>query len=421
MSERTCFRARIINPDDPVSVMDYREGALVVDESGRIESCGVFDPDFEGKVVDLSNRLIIPGFVDVHSHIPQLDVRGKHGATLLKWLDRYILPAERAFSNSSVVTDVATRFFKKLILNGTTTAGLYSTVHEAATDRCFEIARAAGVRGFIGKVMMDRETPADLIEDTNASLAASERLCAKWHGAADGRLSYAFTPRFAPTCSFELMQGVAKLAADAGAYIQTHIAETVEESARVRKLFPKYRNYTELYEAAGMLGPKTILGHAIHMSDGEYRMVAAAGAKIAHCPTSNLFLKSGRMPVEKVEKAGCIYALGTDVGAGTSMSILTEMRHADYVQESLPMSPEKAFWLATAGGARVLSVEGDIGGLDAGKFADFCVIDIKGIDPRYDLADLGSEEILSLLMYRGDSRAIEATYVSGKRLDVDAI
>jgi guanine deaminase len=419
--KRTCFRARIINPDDQNSVMDYRDGMLVVDGAGRIESCGPFDPKFEGDVVDLTGRLIIPGLVDVHSHIPQLDVRGKHGVTLMKWLDRYILPAEQAFADPKVVMDVGTRFFKKLILNGTTTAGLYATVHEDATDRCFELAFGSGVRCFIGKVMMDRNAPGGLAESTAGSLAASERLCTKWHGAADGRLAYAFTPRFAPTCSFELMQGAARLAREAGAYIQTHIAETEEENARVKKAFPKYRDYVELFEDAGMLGPRAILAHAIHLSDGEFGRIAKLGAKIAHCPTSNFFLKSGRMPVERVEKAGCAYGLGTDVGAGTSMSIFNEMRHADYAQQEMPVSPEKAFWLATVGGATALSMEGDIGSFDAGKYADFVVIDVSGIDPNFRLSDLRPEEILSLLMYRGDSRAVDATYVAGKKLDVDAI
>ncbi|MFH1830898.1 MAG: guanine deaminase [Pseudomonadota bacterium] len=420
-NEITGFRARILNPDGPESVLDIRDGMLVVDSSGRIVSCGPFDLNFQGQFIEFKNRVIIPGLIDVHSHIPQLDVRGRHGATLLKWLDRYIFPAERAFHDIKVVNDVAIRFFKKLILNGTTTAGLYSTVHFEATDRCFEIAAASGVRCYIGKVMMDMHSPSELAEDTKTSLTQSEKLCAKWHAACGGRLSYAFTPRFAPTCSMELMKGAANLASQAGAYIQTHIAETKDENQRVREIFPKHKDYVEVYEDAGILGPKTVLGHAIHLSDDEIKRLAASQAKIAHCPTSNFFLKSGRMPARKIEEAGLTYGLGTDVGAGTSMSMFVEMRHADFTQQAMEITPEKAFWLATQAGAKTLSMENDVGSLDSGKYADFCVIDITGIDPRYRLSELGADEILSLLMYRGDSRAIEAAYVAGQKLNVDAI
>lgn len=413
------YRARIIFSKAPEEVLDIADGLVEVDAAGRIASCGPWREDFRGSVVDLRGRLILPGLVDLHSHIPQLDCRGRHGATLLAWLERYILPAERAFADSAVVEDVATRFFKKLILNGTTAAGLYATVHEEAAHRCFEIARASGVRCFIGKVMMDQHSPEGLVERTADSLAAGERLCAKWHGMEGGRLAYAFTPRFAPTCSLELLRGAGRLAREAGTYLQSHIAETREENARVRELYPQFRDYVELFEGTGCLGSKAILAHAIHLSDGEYARMAAAGAKIAHCPTSNFFLKSGAMPLPRIEAAGMAFGLGTDVGAGTSLSLFTEMRHADYAQAEAAISPAKALWLATRGGARAMSLEGEIGGLDPGMWADFCVLDVAGIDPAVRLSELTTDDALSLLMYRGDSRAVEATYVAGKKLDVD--
>ena len=415
----TAFRARILNPASPERVDDIPDGLLEVGADGRILACRPTPPDFKGPAVDLRGKLLIPGLVDVHSHIPQLDCRGKHGATLLEWLDRYILPAERAFADPAVVADVATRFFKKLILNGTTTAGLYATVHADATDRCFAIAKAAGVRCFIGKVMMDQHAPEGLLEQTKGSLAASEELCAKWHNAENGRLRYAFTPRFAPMCSLALWKEVGKLASASGAYLQSHIAETQEENARVRELFPQFADYVALFEATGCLGPRTILAHAIHLTDDEYRRMAASETKIAHCPTSNFFLKSGWMPVARVEKARVVYGFGTDVGAGTSMSVFAEMRHADYTQLEHSIAPAKAFWLATMGGARTLSMEREIGNFEKGKYADFCVVCTEGIDPAYRLAELETDEILSLLMYRGDGRAIEATYVGGTKLDVD--
>jgi guanine deaminase len=166
---------------------------------------------------------------------------------------------------------------------------------------------------------------------------------------------------------------------------------------------------------------RTILGHAIHLSDSELLRMAKAHAKIAHCPTSNFFLKSGRMPVERIEARGIVYGLGTDVGAGTSMSLFTTMRHADYIQPSVAVSPFKAFYLATMGGARALSMADRIGNFAGGKYADFCAVDVRKIDPRYKLAELSADELVSLLMYRGNGDVVAETYVQGKRLDVDAL
>lgn len=415
----TAYRARIISASGPSEVIDITDGLILVDDHGRITSCGLYTDGFKGKVIDLSGHLIIPGLVDVHSHIPQLDCRGKHGATLMNWLDRYIFPAERAFADPKVAEDVATRFFKKLILNGTTTAGLYSTVHADATNRCFEIAKAAGVRCLIGKVMMDQHSPEGLVESTYTSLKESEGLCSKWHGAKGGRLSYVYTPRFAPTCSLTLLAEVARLAKASGAYIQSHIAETREENERVREIYSQFADYFSLFEETGCAGPRTILAHAIYLSEDEYNRMARTETKIAHCPTSNFFLKSGWMPVLRVEAAGIVYGLGTDVGAGTSMSVFTAMRHADYTQLETTMAPTKAFYIATLGGARVLSLEKETGSLEPGKSADFCVVDVAGIEPHCRLSDLDTNEVLSLLMYRGSSAAIKAAYVAGEKLDVD--
>lgn len=373
------------------------------------------------KIVDLRRRLIIPGFVDCHLHLPQLDCRGKHGATLLDWLKRYIFPAEMAFKDLRIVDDVGKRFFKKLILNGTTTASIYVTVHAHATDHAFKLAKACGVRAIIGKVMMDQNAPDGLKEQTNWSLKQSEMLAEKWHCTAGGRLRYAFTPRFAPTCSKELFTEVGKLLQKTGAYLQSHIAETRAENERMRELHPEFADPFSIFEKTGCAGPKTILGHAIYMSDDEYRRMAQAGTKIAHCPTSNFFLKSGWMPVARVEKAGVTYGLGTDVGAGTSMSIFTEMRHADYTQLETGITPTKALYLGTLGGAKTLSMEDEIGNFDAGKCADFLVLDIRQIDYHYRLSELSTDEVLSLLMYRGDGRVVTETYVGGKKLDVDVL
>lgn len=396
-------------------MIDLRDGELVVAD-GRITACRAADHSTPS-----SGRLIIPGFVDCHSHIPQLDCRGKHGSTLLSWLEQYIFPAEMAFADLALVENVATRFFKKLILNGTTTAALHATIHATSTHRCFEIAEAAGVRVVLGKVMMDQHAPTGLLEKTHQSLSQSEKLCAQWHGKAFGRLHYAFTPRFAPTCSKKLWQETAKLVEQSGAYVQTHLAETVEENARVRELFPEFQNPFELMEETGCCGKKALFAHSIYLDDGALKRMEKTHSKIAHCPTSNFFLKSGVFPMERVERAGITFGLGTDVGAGTSMSLMKEMRNADYTQRDGGVPPYKAFYLATLGGAKALEMGHEIGNFEIGKAADFCMVDIAAIDPQYRLSDLDTNELLSLLIYRGDSRCIESTYVNGKRLDVDAL
>ena len=419
------YRGFVIHSIEPEVIEAYIDGAIVVDGEGKISACGEFAKMKKkfpvATVKDHRGKVIMPGLIDCHIHLPQLDQRGKHGATLLGWLDKYIFPAERAFKSDKVARDVARRFFKKLILNGTTTSLVLSTIHAKATNIAFGMARDSGLRVFMGKTMMDQHSPAGLLEDLHTSLNESIALCDKWNGAENGRLKYAFTPRFAPTCSEALWENVGRLAAEAGAFIHTHVAETHGENLRMHELFPDYNDYIELFEETGCLGPKMLLTHAIYLSESEFHRIAAAHGKVIHCPSSNLFLKSGRMPVEIVEGSGITYGLGTDVGAGASMSLFTTMRHADYVQPKVSITPRKAFYLATLGGAKVLSMGDSIGNFAVGKAADFNVVDIHGIDPRYKLSELDADEFLSLVMYRGGGRVISECYVQGKKLDVDAL
>lgn len=420
------FRGRIINPLSRSEFVEYKDGVLGVDSKGAILFCGDYG-NFKNKISsktiinDYSVRLIIPGFVDCHLHMPQLDQRGRHGSTLLDWLSKYIFPAEMAFKDLKVVEDVAKRLFKKLILNGVTTSAVYTTIHAKATDLAFQIAGESGLRIVMGKVMMDQHSPKGLKESTSKSIKESMKLYEKWHGKKGGKLMYAFTPRFAPTCSKKMWKELGLLMSKTKAYLQTHISETKREVERVGELFPEYIDYTDLLEKNGCLTKKTLLAHAIYVSPSECRRIASRGTKVVHCPTSNFFLKSGRMPVEMIEAAGITYGLGSDIGAGTSLSSFTSMRDSDYIQPLFDVSPSRAFYSATLGGARVLSLESKIGNFEKGKRADFCVVDIGEIDPRYSMLDMTADEILSLLMYRGDGRVIKETYVDGKTLDVDSL
>jgi guanine deaminase len=429
---------------------DVPDGALVVDPQGRIRAAGPFAEvaaAHPGEAVqDLRPLWILPGLVDLHSHLPQYPAVAMDGLELLPWLHTHIFPAELRFADPAFAAAAAARYFRDQLALGITTTVVYGSIHPEATHRAFQEAERCGIRCVLGKVMMDRNAPDRLREDTAVSLAQSAELCAAWHGRDGGRLQYAFTPRFAPTCSMELMRGAGRLAAKHAAYVQTHLSESFQEIQWVGELFPAARDYTDVYASAGLLGPRTLLGHGIHLSPREREAIRAAGASIVHCPRSNAFLKSGIMPLRRWLEEGLGVGLGTDVGAGPSLDLWAEMamactasklRWADQrtqgrrleslglpaadrdrvvqalgLEPDLPIGPAEAFALATLGGARALGQADRIGSLEPGKEADFIVVDPAAVDP-----DPGREEaeaVLCRLIYRSDPRMVRAAYVRGR-------
>jgi len=408
------YLGRIFNPRGPGEFEEFHPGYLAVDAAGRISGCGPWDEGarqrFGGaEPIDYGKRLILPGFIDVHLHLPQLDVRGRDGLELLEWLERYIYPAESAFVDPDVARTGARRLFRELVRNGTTCAMIYSSVHRSSTEIAFAEAAEFGIRAIIGKVLMDRNAVPALEEDPERAVEESLELYERWEGYDRGRLHYAFTPRFALACSEELLRRVGEVARPRGAYIQTHLAETEAELEWVRELFPGYGSYTEVYYRLKLLGPRTVVGHAVHLGEDEYHLLAETGTKVAHCPSANLFLHSGRMRLEKMDEHRIEVGLGSDVGAGPSLSMFDLMRDMYYLNR---VSPLRAFYHATLGGARVLGLAGEIGSFAPGKEADFVVVDPSPlIDPDADM-----RAILSQLVFRGDDRQIAATYVRGRRL-----
>lgn len=377
-------------------------------EGGRIRDLGAGPPPLTGEREDLGNWLILPGFVDLHTHYPQLEVRGRYGATLLEWLKRYVFPEEATFSDPRKAERVARQFFSELFRAGVTTAVLFSTVHEEATDIAFRVAQEMGARAVIGKVMMDREAPEALLENPEISLERSLHLFRRWNGVEE-RLYYAFTPRFAISCSDRLLRMAGEAAAEHGAFVQTHLAETEEEVRQVQTLFPGVPTYTEVYERAGLLGPRTIVAHAIHLSERERALLAQRQVRIAHCPASNFFLRSGRMDLWALKRYGLIVGLGSDVGAGPYFSPFAHMRDACYTN---PLSPAEAFYMATRAGAEALGWEDRIGDLLPGMEADFIVVDPS----RLIRPDAPVEEILPQLIFRGDEREIRRTVIRGREV-----
>ena len=368
-------------------------------------------------------RIICPGLIDVHAHLPQYPASGLGQGELLPWLREYIFPLEREF-NTARSRQQSPRFFHALARHGTTTAMLYATIYDESCDASFQAAEQSGLRVTLGKVMMDIGSYGDLPPEkiVSVSLAQSERLCRRWHGANGGLLAYAFSPRFAVSCSDKLMRGAAELAARYDAPIQTHLAENLAELERVQQLFPTALDYTDVYDRCGLLTPRTVLGHCLHLSGRETAILAERGSKVAHCPTANFFLTSGLLPLDRILQAGIGVGLGTDVGAGTELNLWQVMRSALETQKARSyhepglrlLKPAEAFHLGTQGGAETLGLGRVVGTLEPGKEADLLVIDRAELGAYGDPGALEPAEAVSLCIYRAGPHATLATYVRGK-------
>jgi guanine deaminase len=419
----TAYRGHIISPLDAASYDNFPDGGLFVDENGRIVAAGQWQDllaahGMPARTVDYGKRVILPGFVDLHIHLVQMAQTGRSGDTLLGWLNKYIFPSEMKFARLEHATKLAAWFFRELARNGTTLAAVFTSIHKQAADVAFSHAAEGGFRVIMGQTLMDRNAPDALREDTEASLADSEELCQKWHGFDDNRLLYAYTPRFAPTSTDRQLQGAARLFRKyPGSYMQTHLSENPHEIAWVQELFPECKDYLDVYASHGLIGANCLFAHSIHLSDSEIERLVAADAAVVHCPSSNLFLKSGVFPYRRAKARGLKIALGSDLAAGPEMSLFKVMKDAAYVQSELWLDPKELLYLATLAGARAVNLEGKIGSLQAGKEADFVVVDpaLKSSVPR-DILEQAADEILSSLVYVGDDRMVVATYVRGKAI-----
>ena len=430
------LRARVLTPLAAGGTRYERDGAVHVDAAGRIAAVHRWpgDPARDGPVVvDLRPLVLLPGLVDLHVHLPQLPNAGVGaGLDLLTWLDRYIFPLEREFDGPTAER-IAPAAFRAMTAAGTTTALMYGAVFEPSLEAAFRAAEAHGIRAIIGKVMMDRLTyddrlPADRILET--SLRQSADLCARWHGRDEGRLQYAFTPRFAVSCSADMLRESAGLARQTGAYWQTHLSEDRDELREVARLFPEAMDYLDVYDRAGGLGPRTVLAHAIHLSPREVARMAETDTAVAHCPASNLFLASGAMPLARYRAAGIRVGLGSDVAAGPELSILANMRAGAYTQSGLRvlqsagedrasavLSPLDWLRMGTYDGARVLGLQDQIGSLEVGKEADLIAVDPRFVAPVPGIDSDDPDEIMSRFAFRPHPAMVRAAWVRGRRLD----
>ncbi len=406
----------------------YLQDGLLVIEDGKIKAFGAY-ADLHSDYGDIpttvyDERLIMPGFIDTHIHYPQTEIIAAYGEQLLEWLEQYVFPVEGKFQDEAYAQKVAEIFLDQLLSNGTTTALVFAAVFPQSVEAFFEAAERRNLCMIAGKVMMDRNAPDFLCDSADASYHETKALIQKWHKR--GRLRYAVTPRFAITSTNEQLRKAGELLEEfPDVYMHTHISENVDEVAWVKELFPECEGYLDAYDQAGLVRERCVFAHGIHLTDSEFQRLSEAGSAIAFCPTSNLFLGSGLFKIEQAKSAEypVKVGLGTDVGAGTSFSMLQTANEAYKVAQlrQQKLSPFKALFLATLGGARALCLEDTLGNFEIGKAADFIVLDARATPlmafrnastTPSTLTEL-ADRVFSLMMM-GDDRAVQATYILGE-------
>jgi guanine deaminase len=405
MSPQISIRTNLLSPLSS-SQTELRTDRVITLADGCIKSIEPFSKknniDF-----DLSNCLTIPGLIDLHVHLSQFRIKGHYREALLPWLNDIVFPEEAKSIDYGFAYELAERFIQELYNAGTTTAVIYTAPFRSSCEAAFDAAGLNNLRAFIGMTLMDRNSPAGLLQDTQKTMADCLSLIEQYHSPANG-MQYIFTPRFAPTCSMQLMQWIGEYCSKNGIWIQTHLSENRDEIKWVKELF-EYDTYTDVYAAAGILTNKTILAHCIHLDDSELRLIKSSHSKIAHCPDSNFYLRSGQFPLSEIRLHDIPFALGSDVGAGTTLNMLYHAKMYNFRQTETPVSPSDAFYRVTLGAAELLGLQDSIGSLETGKSADLVILRLP--EPNYPLTD----DILPELVFTGHDWKIEQVYARGIR------
>jgi guanine deaminase len=425
------LRGRLLDfVEDPAEVgaaasHRYHHDGLLVIQDGKIAEAGAAQtlvPELTpGTPVDeYPDCLILPGLIDTHIHYAQTQVIASYGAQLLEWLHKYTFVEEQKFADPAHAAEIARFFLDDLLRNGTTTAAVYCTVHSESVEAFFAESERRNTRMIAGKMMMDRNAPAGLIDSAERGYAESKALLQAWHRR--GRQLYAISPRFAVTSSEAQLEAAGALLREhPDAYLQTHLAENHEEIATVRKLFPSAKSYTDVYDRFGLLGPRSIFGHCLHLADGELQRLSETRSVAAFCPTSNLFIGSGLFDLARLRDPmrPIRVSIATDVGGGTSYSMLRTAAEAYKVLQlqGQNLLPLEAFYVMTLGNARALGLEAEIGSFRIGNEADVVVLDpcaTPAMAHRMVTIEDDLEATLFALMTLGDDRAVRATYVQGE-------
>jgi guanine deaminase len=404
--------------------MHWHEDGLLVVDGDRIHAAGDYAalaPALPAHAVlhDYRGKLIMPGFIDTHLHFPQTDMIASPAPGLLPWLETYTFPTERQFGDPAHAREVAEFFLDELLRCGTTTAMVYCTVHKESVDAFFEASEARQLRMVAGKVLMDRNCPEFLCDSAAGGVRDSEDLINKWHKHA--RSLYAITPRFAPTSSEAQLRLAGELAAAwPDTFIQTHVSENEAECSWVKSLYPQARSYLDVYDHYGLMRPRAMFGHCIWLDEGDFARMAETQSAAAVCPTSNLFLGSGLFDFERADAARVPLSLATDVGGGTSFSMLQTMNEAYKVArlKGSYLPAARMFYLATLGAARSMQLDGQIGSFAPGREADFIVLDPQATPllARRTGRCNNLEELLFALALLGDDRTVLATFAAGRKV-----
>ncbi len=403
------------------SVRHIRDGALWIEE-GRIRAVddhARLAPELpEGiEVIDHRGKLIMPGFIDSHVHYVQLEIMASYGRQLLDWLNDYAFPEECRFAAPEHAEAQSNAFLDEMLRVGTTTAQVFCSSHPASVDAFVSASHRRDLRMLAGKVLMDRHVPEPLCDDIRGGIRDTERLIGDWHG--EGRLGYSLTPRFAPTSSRAQLDATGGLMRnDPGLWLQTHLAETPSELDWVAELFPGSRDYLAVYEQSGLVGPRSTFAHGIHLDQQMRGRLAERGANLAFCPSSNLFLGSGRFDRLAAREAGLTITYASDVGGGTDLSGLATLKAAYQVGQlcGQPLTAWQGFYGLTLGNARALSLDDRIGRLAPGLDADFVVLDPAATPllARRTARSRSLGETLFALMILGDDRSVAETWANGR-------
>lgn len=406
----------------PEAAIAFDSDGVVIVENGRIAATGPAHevlPRHPGIKLDaFPGQIVMAGFVDAHIHYPQTGIIASYGAQLMEWLQTYTFPEELKFADPVYAAAIAETFLDELVRNGTTSASVYCTVHPQSVDAIFTAARKRGLRLAAGKSMMDRNAPPGLTDTPQRAYDESAALIARWHGR--DRLAYVVTPRFSVTSSDAQMEATGALwRAHPSTLMQTHISENLREIDTVAALFPTALDYLDTYERVGLIGPGSNFGHAIHLKPREIARLRETGSGISHCPTSNLFIGSGLFDLAglRQQQQPVAVGLGTDVGGGSSFSMLATMRAAYEIAQlrGNSLHPARAFWLASQGSAGLMRMADRIGNLQPGYDADIVVLDpaCTPVIAQRTARARSVSDVLFALMIMGDDRAIAATYAAG--------